>query len=164
MKKLLRITLLLSTFLIQAQTFSGKGDQKFYIGGSLQDNANSITLGLDYGLGENISVGFSSSYALNVANGINADFKDRFDLKGRFNANLGNVLNISDNFDVYPGLSLSLKNFGGHLGARYFFTPGFGVYGEVGVPFAKYSTKNLNAAERIHNQFTASAGAVFNLN
>lgn len=164
MKKLLLITLLLTFYLTQAQTFSGKNDKKLYIGGNLQDNANGITIGLDYGLGENISVGFNSSYALNVANGINADFGDRFDLKARFNANLGNVLNISDNFDVYPGLSLSLKNFGGHIGTRYFFSSGFGVYGEISVPFAKYSSKNLSTAELINNQFIANIGAVFNLN
>jgi len=164
MKKLLLIALLLSCYLIQAQAFTGKDDKKLYIGGNLQDNANGVTIGLDYGLGENISVGFSSTYALNISNGITADFGDRFDLKGRFNANLGNILNLSDNFDVYPGLSLSLKNFGGHLGARYFFSSGFGLYGEVGTTFAKYSSKNLSPAEQIHNQFAANIGAVFSLN
>lgn len=157
------ITLLLATYIVQAQVFTGKDDKKFYIGSNLQKNAVGVTIGLDYGLGENISVGVNGSYALNVSNGINADFGDRFDLKGRFNANLGNVLNISDNLDVYPGLSLSLKNFGGHLGLRYLFTSGFGVYAETGTTFAKYSTKNLSAAEQIHNQFVANIGAVFNL-
>ena len=70
---------------------------------------------------------------------LDADFGDRFDLKARFNANLGNVLNVDENFDVYPGLSLSLKNFGGHLGARYFFSNGFGVFTEATFPLAKYS-------------------------
>jgi hypothetical protein len=30
-----------------------------------------------------------------------------------------------------------LKNFGAHLGFRYFFTEGFGLFGE-GVPLAEY--------------------------
>ncbi|WP_452224838.1 DUF6646 family protein [Lacinutrix chionoecetis] len=163
MKKLLLITLLLSSYLIQAQAFSGKDDKKLSIGANIQEYATGITIGLDYGLGENISVGISSSYALNLTNGIDADFGDRFDLKGRFNANLGNVLNVSDNFDVYPGLSLSLKNFGGHLGMRYFFSSGFGVFGEVGGPLAKYDSDASSAGALIHNQFSANVGAIFNL-
>jgi hypothetical protein len=31
----------------------------------------------------------------------------------------------------YPGLDLSL-HFGAHLGFRYFFTDGFGLFGEAG--------------------------------
>ena len=162
MKKLLLLSLLLSALIGNAQSFSGKGDQKFFIGANLQENATGINVGLDYGLGENISVGVNSSYALNVVDGLDADFGDRFDLKARFNANLGSVLNISDNFDFYPGLSLSLKNFGGHLGLRYFFSSGFGVYSEFGTTFAKYSN-NVVGAEHIHNQFAANIGAVFNL-
>lgn len=106
----------------------------------------------------------SSTYALNVKNNdiLDAGFGDRFDIKLRFNANLGNVINIDDNFDVYPGLSLSTKNFGGHLGFRYLFTDGFGVYSEFITPLAKYK-ENPVGAENIHNQFTVSLGAVFNL-
>ena len=42
--------------------------------------------------------------------------------------------------DLYPGLHLGTRNFGGHLGFRYFFTDGFGVYAETAVPIAKYDT------------------------
>ena len=38
--------------------------------------------------------------------------------------------------DLYPGLHLGTRNFGGHLGFRYFFTDGFGVYAETAVPIA----------------------------
>jgi hypothetical protein len=31
-------------------------------------------------------------------------------------------------------LDLGLHNFGAHLGFRYFFTEGFGLFGEAGVP------------------------------
>jgi hypothetical protein len=30
------------------------------------------------------------------------------------------------------GLNLGLHNFGAHLGFRYFFTDGFGLFGEAG--------------------------------
>lgn len=159
---LLILTCLITSFM-SAQSFSGKDDQKLQIGANFQDNVNGIVITYDYGLGENISVGLVTGYALNLNNGLEADFDNRIDLKARFNANLGNVLNISDNFDVYPGINLGLKNFGGHLGMRYFFSDGFGIFSEFGTTFAKYKSGRLSPAEKIHNQFTANVGAVFNL-
>jgi hypothetical protein len=160
MKNILLVVALLAFSFGNAQAFEGKGDQKFQVGANIQDYATGVNVSFDHGLGENISVGVSSSYALGGASGIeDLDFGDRFDLKARFNANLGNVINIDENFDLYPGLNLSLKNFGGHLGARYFFTEGFGVYTEANFPLAKYEKDSID----IHNQFTLNLGAVFNL-
>jgi hypothetical protein len=162
MKKLLLIALLLSAYLSNAQAFSGKDDKKLQIGGNFQEFASGINASFDYGLAENISIGLSTSYALNVNERLEADFIDRYDIKARINANLGNVINISEKFDVYPGLSLSTKNFGGHLGLRYFFTNGFGVYSEFNTTLAKYDNE-ISAPEAIHNQFTVNIGATFNL-
>lgn len=72
------------------------------------------------------------------------------------------MLAIDDNLDVYPGLHLGLKNFGGHLGARYFFSDGFGVFTEFVVPLAKYDS-DIVGFEKIHNQVSVNFGAVFNL-
>lgn len=163
MKKLFFAIVLLSVLSANAQVFQGRNDNKFQIGVNLQNNANGINVSYDFGLGENISIGMSSSYAIGVDDTLNASFGDRIDIKGRFNANLGNVINIDDNFDIYPGLSISLKNFGGHLGARYFFTDGFGIYTELNVPIAKYNTDVLTPAEKLHNQFTVNVGTCFNL-
>lgn len=171
MKKIILFVALVSVSFVNAQAFLGKNDNKFQVGANFQDGGTGINLSYDLGLGENISVGFSTSYTLglddalknNAIDDLNADFDNRFDLRARFNANLGNVINIDDNFDVYPGLSLGLKNFGGHLGARYFFSDGFGVYTELNTPFAKYKSGTLTAAEELHNQFTVNLGAVFNL-
>lgn len=163
MKKLIFILAILSVSLIDAQAYIGKNDNKFQVGLNAQDNGTGINISYDYGVGDNISFGLSSTYLLGVEELINADFGDRVDIRARFNANLGNVINVSDNFDVYPGLSLGLKNFGGHLGARYFFTEGFGIYTELNVPFAKYNSGNLTAAETLHNQFSLNFGASFNL-
>lgn len=164
MKNIVLIAALLAFSFGNTQAFEGKGDTKFQVGANFQDNATGINASFDYGIGENMSVGVSSSYALGGASGINdVDFLDRYDLKARFNANLGNVLAIDDNLDIYPGLNLSLKNFGGHLGGRYFFAEGFGVYLEFNAPFAKYDTKSLTSAEKLHNQFTVNIGAVFNI-
>ena len=163
MKKLLLLIALVSVSFVNAQAYEGKGDQKFQVGANIQDEATGINVSYDYGLGENISVGISTAYALGIDDRLDADFGDRFDLKARFNANLGNVLNIDENFDLYPGLSLSLKNFGGHVGARYFFSEGFGVFTEAIFPLAKYDANDQKPADYIHNQFVVNLGAVFSL-
>ena len=163
MKKLILLVAILSVSFINAQAFIGNGDNKFQVGANFQENATGLNLSYDFGVGQNMSFGVSSTYALSVNEAIDADFGDRFDVKARFNANLGNVISNDDNFDIYPGLNFSLKNFGGHLGARYFFSEGFGIYSELNVPLAKYKTEVLTPAEKLHNQFTISFGAAFNL-
>ena len=149
---------------VNAQAFEGTGDQKFQIGANFQDNATGIMASYDYGLGQNFSIGLSSSYALGITELMDADFDDRIDLRARFNANLGSVFQLGDQVDIYPGLDLGLKNFGAHLGVRYFFTDGFGVFSEINAPLAKYKTGTLSPAQELHNQFVFSIGASFNLN
>ena len=154
-----------------AQAFSGKGDIKFQVGANFQNNGTGVMGSLDFGVGENISLGVASAYLLGIDKITTiegneepfAKFEDRFDLRARFNANLGNVINVDENFDVYPGLYVSLKNFGGHLGARYFFTSGFGVFTEVSIPISKYNTDSLTPAEKLHNQVSVNVGASFNI-
>lgn len=170
MKNLLVVLALFSITFLSGQAYSGKGDSKFQVGANFQNNATGLNVSYDVGIGENISLGLSSTYALGLNNdnipkeGDNkAKFGDRFDLRARFNANIGNVINASENFDLYPGLSFGLKNFGAHLGARYFFTSGFGIFTELNTPIAKYETEKLTPAEKIHNQFSVNFGAVFNL-
>lgn len=163
MKKLVFLVSILSVSVINSQAFIGSGDNKFQVGTSLQNNGTGINISYDFGVGENMSFGVSSSYALGINDNIDASFGDRFDVKGRFNANLGSVVNIDQNFDFYPGLNISFKNFGGHLGMRYFFSEGFGLYTEFNIPFAKYNTDVLNPAEKLFNQFTVNFGASFNL-
>jgi hypothetical protein len=61
--------------------------------------------------------------------------------------------------DIYPGLDLSLKNFGGHVGFRYFLSDGFGLFSEAVFPIAKYDTDS----DGFNNQFILNIGASFNL-
>ncbi|QWX83300.1 hypothetical protein H0I23_12670 [Cellulophaga sp. HaHaR_3_176] len=162
-KVIVALTMILGVSFVNAQAFEGKEDSKFQIGANFQKNGTGIVVVYDYGMGENFSLGLSSSYVLGIDKELGADFGDRVDLKARFNANLGNVFQLGDNVDIYPGLNLGLKNFGGHLGGRYFFTDGFGLFIEASTPFAKYKTENLTPAEKLHNQFVFSFGATFNL-
>jgi len=163
MKKLILIIALINISITFGQSFSGKGDKKLQIGGNIQNNGSGINLTYDFGLGDNMSIGLASTYLLNIEDFIDADFIDRFDIRARFNANLSSVLKIDDNFDLYPGLSLGLKNFGGHVGVRYFFSSGFGLFSELNTPFAKYKDGSLTPEEELHNQFSVSFGATFNI-
>ncbi|MEO5787806.1 MAG: DUF6646 family protein [Gelidibacter sp.] len=163
MKKLIVLISILSVSFANAQAFKGNTDNKLQIGANFQDKATGINVSYDYGLGENISVGVSGAYALSIKEGLDASFGDRVDLKGRFNAHLGSVLNIDENFDLYPGLNLGLKNFGGHVGARFFFSEGFGIFTEAVFPLARYKTNITNPADYIHNQFVMNVGATFSL-
>jgi hypothetical protein len=138
---------------------------KGQVGFNAQDGGTGIFLSSDFGIGENMSLGLTANYLLSVredALGNIPDFGQRVDFKARFNANLGSVLQMEPNMDIYPGLDLGLHNFGAHLGFRYFFTDGFGVFGEAGVPIAKYD-KNVIGFDQLNNQFVLNIGASFNL-
>ena len=164
MKKIIILSFILISSFANAQAYKGKGDIKFQVGANLQKWGSGISVSTDFGIGENMSYGFVGSYLLNTNQDFGMPkFEDRVDVKARFNANLGNVLKISDKADVYPGLDLGLRNFGAHLGARYFFTNGFGVYSEAGFPIAKYNTNPTSEYYNLNNQFVITIGACFNL-
>lgn len=172
MKKVITLLFLVSFGFTQAQqAFSGKGDVKVNVGANIQDGGSGVQGSVDFGLGENFSFGFVANYLLGVStysqfNGNyyydeKPDFSERFDAKARINANLSSVIGV-EQLDVYPGLSLGLHNFGGHVGGRYFFTEGFGVFTEIGFPIAKYSDTD-GLFDHLNNQATFSLGASFNL-
>lgn len=166
MKKVITLLLLCSAGFVNAQAFSGKGDVKGQIGFNAQNGGSGLFVSSDFGIGENMSIGLTANYLLSASKdalGELPSFGDRVDLKARFNANLGSVLQLDPKMDVYPGLDLGLKNFGAHLGFRYFFTDGFGVFGEAGVPLAKYDTDKADFGYNLNNQFTLNIGASFNL-
>jgi hypothetical protein len=165
MKKVITLLLLSSVWLTNAQAFKGNGDVKGQVGFNIQDGGTGIFISSDFGIGENMSLGLTANYLLSVSKdelGNIPDFGQRVDLKARFNANLGSVMQLDPKMDVYPGLDLGLHNFGAHLGFRYFFTDGFGLFGEAGVPIAKYD-KTVTGFDNLNNQFVFNIGASFNL-
>ena len=161
MKKIILLAFIAFTSFANAQAFKGKGDVKGQVGASFQNGGTGIHISSDFGIGENISLGLQTTFLLSASEGqiSSIQFKDRIDFKARFNANLGNVFKLDKKLDIYPGLDLGFKNFGAHLGARYFFTNGFGVYSEVGFPLAKYNQNDSH----FNNQFVFNIGACFNL-
>ena len=165
MKKITTLVLLLTAGLLHAQAFKGDGDVKLDIGATIQNGGSGIRVATDFGLGENMSFGFAASYLLSVSKdnlGNKPDFGDRIDVRGRFNANLGNVFELDPKMDIYPGLDLGLRNFGAHLGFRYLFSEGFGIFTEAGIPIASYKTNPIGF-DKLNNQFTFNIGASFNL-
>ena len=167
MKKIFASAMIFTVGLVMAQTdaYKGVGDIKVNLGANLQDGGTGIISSVDYGLGESFSIGAQAGYLLGVDEldgGGKPVFGDRFDLKVRLNANLGSVLKLPSNVDVYPGLNLGLKNFGGHLGARYFFDKGFGLYTEMQFPIAKYKKSEI-AFDDLNNQFAVNIGVSFDI-
>jgi len=164
MKNIVLALVMLLGFFGQAQVFKGKGDTKFQVGAIFQENANGITATTDFGLGKNMSVGFQAGYLLGVKDlvGTSVKFEDRFDIRGRFSAHIADIFDIAEKFDFYPGLNLGVRNFGAHLGARYFFTEGIGLYSEIQFPIATYEN-NPTGYQRLNNQFNFSVGVSFNL-
>lgn len=172
MKRIITVLLLCAAGFSNAQAYRGKGDFKGQVGLNLQDGGTGIHVSADLGLGDNISLGLATTYLLAadkypyyegfIYKTDTPDFIDKFDLKARFNANIGNVIGLDPKMDVYPGLNLGLRNFGAHAGFRYFFTDGFGVYGEAGFPISKYGGKTIGY-EKFNNQFTFNIGASFNI-
>ena len=167
MKKIFASAMIFTVGLVMAQTdaYKGVGDIKVNLGANLQDGGTGIISSVDYVLGESFSIGAQAGYLLGVDEldgGGKPVFGDRFDLKVRLNANLGSVLKLPSNVDVYPGLNLGLKNFGGHLGARYFFDKGFGLYTEMQFPIAKYKKSEI-AFDDLNNQFAVNIGVSFDI-
>jgi hypothetical protein len=163
-KKIFTLFLVFSACVANAQAYKGKGDIKFQVGANFQNGGTGINVTTDFGIGDNMSYGFSATYLLSADKilDVKPKFEDRADVRARFNANLGNVLNIDEKLDVYPGLDLGFRNFGGHLGVRYFFTDGFGLYTEAGIPIAKYDS-DVHGFENYNNQFNVNFGMSFNL-
>ena len=158
MKKIITLVFVFSVYFGNAQAFKGKGDTKLNLGMTIKNGGTGILASTDFGVGQNISVGVLASYLLGGTDIKNVSAEDRIDAKVRFNANLGSIINIDPNFDLYPGLNLGLKNFGGHIGARYFFSDGFGVFSEISAPIAKYDP---NAISKYNNGMSFNIGATF---
>lgn len=168
MKKIITSLFLLAIGFTQAnaqKAYNGEGDSRYQIGASFQKNGTGIVTSYDYGLGPSFSIGAQAGYLLGYKEFTGVDkpgFGDRFDLKARFNANLGSVIGLPENVDLYPGLNLGLKNFGAHVGGRVFFAKGFGLFAEAQFPIARYNSDAIGY-KLLNNQFTVNAGVAFDL-
>ena len=135
MKKILvAATMLLFSQAAFAQAWQGKGDQKIQIGLNAWGNGTGITGTYDYGLGRIVSIGAGANiYFSGYKDG---DKNNNFFVFGRVNAHLKDVLDLGNNWDIYPGLDLGVFGntfgLGAHIGARYFFNDKIGAFVELG--------------------------------
>lgn len=167
MKFFLAGALLLSLSFAHSQTtaYTGRTDLKAQLGLDFQrKNTLGAVAVIDYGLGKNISVGLQSAYLFDVKDidGQQPEFEDRFDVKARISASLGKVFRMPDNMDFYPGLDFGLRNFGGHLGLRYYLDNGFGLFTEGQFVIQKY-TSSIEKFNALNNQFALLFGLTFDL-
>lgn len=159
MKKLLfSAIMLMAVFIANAQNFdsySVKGANYVNAGIGLASYQKGTPFGISYehGFTDAISGGVFVNYA--TYNYTNLNFKANFLYGGiRASYHFAKLLNISnDKFDPYAGVSLGYYHvsysdlpdvapyssevfFGAHIGARYMFSPGIGVYAEAGYGMA----------------------------
>jgi hypothetical protein len=131
MKKIIMIVFLLGIGNIQAQNYSGEGDQRIQVGTSFYGYGNGIKATYDYGLTDLFSVGGGVTFIFN------GNYQNDFFIYGRGDVHLNNALNLPENMDLYPGLELGLltsNSFGlhGHIGFRYLFSDNLGAFIELG--------------------------------
>lgn len=167
MKNILIIAFLLILSFANSQTtaYSGRKDLKAQIGVDLQkDNTTGLVAAIDYGLGDVFSVGLQTAYLFKVKDidGYQPKFNDRFDVKARLNASLGKVFRLPDTMDFYPGVDVGLRNFGGHLGLRYYLDNGIGLFTEGQFVIQKY-TSSIERFNTLNNQFALVFGLTFDL-
>ncbi|MEG0760606.1 hypothetical protein SAMN05421796_101274 [Chryseobacterium piscicola] len=135
MKKLfLMMIILFSGLAVQAQAYTGSGDQKVNAGLSAWGYGTGIAGTYDYGINDLISVGAGLNVYFENFKDNNSD--NRFFAFGRVNFHLNKTLQLPEKLDIYPGVDVGVLHrefgIGAHIGARYFFTQNIGVFAEVG--------------------------------
>ncbi|SFI36688.1 DUF6646 family protein [Halpernia frigidisoli] len=149
----------------QTTAYTGENDLKAQLGADLQrKNALGAVATIDYGLSEYFSVGLQSAYIFKAKeiDGTPLQFKDRFDAKIRLSASLGDTFRFPENMDFYPGINVGLRDVGGHIGFRYYFNNGIGLFTEGQFVIEKY-TNTIESNNRLNNQFAVLAGLTFDL-
>lgn len=134
MKKLVLMLMLFIGAAVNAQAYTGKGDQKVNLGFNVWGYGTGVTATYDYGLNQLISIGAGGNAYFDNYRDNNKD--NRVFIFGRVNFHLKEALELPEQLDIYPGVDLGVlgRDFGigAHIGARYFFTDKFGVFAEVG--------------------------------
>jgi outer membrane immunogenic protein len=150
MKQVFLALILLAAFVtVFAQNPLAVGQTQFNAGIGFSNWGVPVYVGLDYGIGKDVSIGGELSF-----NSYNESYHNyHYDhsiigVSGNVNYHFNHVLNIPTNWDFYAGLNLgyyvwsSPDNYpgdhisglglGGQIGGRYFFTNSVGVNLEFG--------------------------------
>lgn len=132
MRTLLIFIIVLASFnSLQAQNFTGKGDQKIQAGFNFYGYGTGIKASYDYGLNESFSIGVGANF---FNSGL---YSSGFFIFGRGAYHFQEIIDLPTELDVYIGAELGLIGnthfgIGGHIGARYEFTKNLSAFLEVG--------------------------------
>lgn len=149
--------LFVTAFMLLGMAFSGnaqapleKGETQLNAGFGASGWGTPIYLGLDFGMGNNFTLGVEGSYRSYNQRYSNDDFSSSIiGLQGNGNYHFNEILEIPSEWDFYAGLSVNYyiwntdtkyKNYtegsgfgiGAQVGGRYFFNKNFGLNLELG--------------------------------
>lgn len=126
----------------RAQCPIPQGSKQINFGLGLAESSVPVYFGMDFGIGNDFSLGFETSYRNRV------DYYNVWGVSGNMNYHFNRILNIPRNFDFYAGANLgaylydyadqyhgndmSALGLGIQVGGRYYFTPAFGINLEFG--------------------------------
>ncbi len=132
-RNLIGITVLCIGMVVHSQAYEGKGDIKINVGISAFGYGSGLSGSVDFGILDWLSVGGGTDlYFSNPEK-----YKDEnFYVYGRANFHVGELIGMSPEWDLYPGVNLGLVGdefgLGAHVGARYFFNDIWGLFAELG--------------------------------
>jgi len=130
-----------SALAMNAQAPLEKGGAQLNAGFGLSGWGVPIYVGLDFGVGNDFTLGFEGSFA-SYSYGYN-NRATLFSFFGNANYHFNRIMNIPSNWDFYGGLCLGFYgwsngynssglNLGLQVGGRYFFSKNFGLNFEFG--------------------------------
>ncbi len=146
MKKLTAIILLLfSTSMLFAQSPVGENGKQLNFGTGLSSWGLPLYIGMDFGVHQDITVGFNFSFRQQSGSGYRNNVTGLF---GNANYHFNSILELPREWNVYAGLSLGYYIWGldtnyigksasgiglnGQVGGRYFFNDKWGINLELG--------------------------------
>lgn len=150
MKKVfLALILLAAAVAVFAQNSVAVGQTQVNFGLGLSNWGVPVYVGLDYGIGKDVTLGGELSYrSFNEDHNNNNYDRSVFGVYGNLNYHFNHVLSIPMNWDFYAGLNLGYNvwnepndyegdhisglNLGAQVGGRYYFTDTVGLNLELG--------------------------------
>ncbi len=149
MKKIIGITALFLSGFASAQSMLGKGGKQLNAGFGLSSWGLPVYVGMDFGVHEDISVGFEGSFRAYRHRYASVYYNHSIiGLSGNANYHFNTLFHMPEEFDLYAGLNVGFYiwnsprdyygpsssglGFGGQLGFRYYFNENFGLNLEGG--------------------------------
>jgi len=148
-KQFLTLILLIATSVVFAQNPIAKGQSQLNAGLGFSSWGIPVYVGLDYGVGKDVTIGGELSFRSYHDNWDNYRYNHTIiGLSGNGNYHFNRIMQIPSNWDFYAGLNIgfyfwnSPDGYGGsnssglglgaQIGGRYYFTNRFGINLEFG--------------------------------